>query len=66
MNNIHLNPGGVIGAVLLGAVVIAAVVLTSSPGSNVGSRVGQFGVVAVFVGAFGGNYLWDRLFPKSK
>ena len=65
MKNIHLNPGGVIGAVLLMAAVIVTTVLTSSP-DNVGSRVGGFGVVALFLGAFGGNYLWDRLFPKSK
>lgn len=65
MKNIQLNPGGVIGAVLLLAAVIVTAVLTSSP-DNVGSRVGGFGVFAVFLGAFGGNCLWDCLFPKSK
>jgi hypothetical protein len=65
MKNISLNPGGVIGAVLLTAAVIVTVVLTSSP-NDIGSRVGGFGVPALFVGAFGGNYLWDHLFPKSK
>lgn len=65
MKNIHLNPGGVIGAVLLMAALIVTTVLTSSP-DNVGSRVGGFVVVALFLGAFVGNYLWDRLFPKSK
>lgn len=65
MQNIRLNPGGVIGAILLVAAVIVVAVLTSSP-DKVGSRVGGFGVVALFVGAFGGNYLWDRWFPKNK
>ncbi len=65
MKNIQLNPGGVICAVLSLAAVIVTAVLTSSP-DNVASRAGGFGVFAVFLGAFGGNYLWDRLFPKSK
>ena len=65
MKNIHLNPGGVIGAVLLVAAIIVTVILTSNP-DNVGSRVGGLGVLGVFLGAFGGNYLWDRWFPKRK
>ena len=65
MKNIHLNPGGVIGAILLLATVIAITVLTSDL-DKVGGRAGGFGVGAVFLGALGGNYLWDRLFPRSK
>ncbi len=65
MKNIQLNPGGLIGAVVLLAAVIAIAVLTSNP-DDVGGRVGGFGVVGLFLGAFGGNVLWDRWFPKSK
>jgi hypothetical protein len=65
MKNIQLNPGGVIGAILLLAVVIIMVILTSDP-NKVGSRVGGVGVLAVFLGAAGGNYVWDRCFPKNK
>lgn len=65
MQNIRLNPGGVIGAILLVTAVIVVSLLMASP-DKVGSRVGGFGVVALFVGAFGGNYLWDRWFPKNK
>lgn len=65
MQNIRLNPGGVIGAVVLMAVVIGLALLVASP-DKVGSSVGGFGVGALFLGAFGGNYLWDRWFPKGK
>jgi hypothetical protein len=62
MKNINLNPGGLIGAALMIAAVVTTVVLTSS--DNVGGRIGRFGVLALFLGAFGGNYLWERLFTK--
>ena len=65
MKNIRLNPGGVMGALLLTSALTVTVLLTSNP-DDVGRRVGGFGVLAVFLGAYGGNYLWDRLFPKSK
>ena len=65
MKNINLNPGGLIGAVLMLAAVMVTVVLTSSP-DNIGGRVGGIGVPALFLGAFGGNYLWDRLFTKRE
>jgi hypothetical protein len=65
MQNINLNPGGLIGAVLALAAVIITVVLTSNP-DTAGSRVGGFGVPALFLGAFGGNYLWERLFSKGE
>lgn len=65
MQNIRLNPGGLIGAVLLVAIVIGLALLVASP-DKVGSTVGGFGAVALFLGAFGGNYLWDRWFPKNK
>ena len=65
MNNINLNPGGIIGAVLMLVAVMMTVVLTSSPGS-IGGRIGEFGVPALFLGAFGGNYLWDRLLLNKK
>lgn len=65
MKDISLNPGGLIGAVLMIAAVVTTVVLTSST-SNIGSRIGGFGVPALFLGAFGGNYIWDRLFSKRE
>jgi hypothetical protein len=65
MKNIHLNPGGVIGAVFLLAVVIVAAIVISGP-HNIGGLIGGFGVFAVFLGAAGGNYVWDRLFPGGK
>jgi hypothetical protein len=65
MKNIQLNPGGVIGAILLMAAVIITVFLTSDP-NKAGGRAGGLGVLAVFLGAAGGNYTWDRCFPKNK
>jgi len=65
VKNIHLNTGGVIGAILILTAVCVVVALTSSS-NDIGGRVGGFGVVGVFVGGFGGNYLWERWFPKSK
>jgi hypothetical protein len=65
VKNISLNPGGFVGAVLMIAAVIIAVVLTSST-NNIGGRIGGFGVPALFLGAFGGNYIWDRLFSNRK
>ena len=65
MKNIQLNLGGVIGAILLTAAVIVTVVLTSNP-NDIGGRMGRFGVPALFLGAFGGNYLWNRLFSKRE
>ena len=53
MKNIRLNPGGLIGAVLLLTAVIAITVLTAD-GDSLGRRVGRFGVVAVFVGLLAG------------
>ncbi len=63
MQNITLNPGGIIGAVVLLAAVIVVVILASPP-DTIGGRIGGFGAGAVFFGAAGGNYLWDRCFPK--
>lgn len=65
MKNINLNPGGVIGAILLLAAVIVTVVLVSDP-DTVGRRAGGFGVFAVFLGAAGGNYVWERMFREDK
>ena len=65
MKNIKLNPGGIIGAILMLATVMITVVLISSPDSA-GGRIGGIGVPALFLGAFGGNYLWDRLFTKGE
>jgi hypothetical protein len=64
VKNITLNPGGVIGAALLVAAVVTVVLLTAS--GNVGGHIGRFGVLALFLGAFGGNYLWERLFTKRE
>ena len=64
MNNINLNAGGIIGAILMPVLVAAAVVITSRP-ENIGRLVGGIGVPALFLGAFGGNYLWERLFTKN-
>jgi hypothetical protein len=64
MNNINLNLGGIIGAVLMLVAVGIILVLTSNV-DNIGGRVGGFGVPALFLGAFGGNYLWDRFFSKK-
>jgi hypothetical protein len=47
------------------AAVMVTVVLLSSPDS-IGGRIGGIGVPALFLGAFGGNYLWDRLFTKRE
>jgi hypothetical protein len=65
MKNINLNPGGLIGAVLMIAAVMMTVILTSRP-DNIGGRIGGIGVEALLLGAFGGNYLWDRLFTKRE
>lgn len=65
MKNMRLNPGGVIGAILLMATVIVMAILLSSR-ETVGSRIGSFGVIGLFLGAFGGNYLWEHWFPKNK
>jgi hypothetical protein len=65
MKNINLNPGGLIGAVLMLAAVMITVVLTSSP-NNIGGLIGGIGVPALFLGAFGGNYIWGRLVKKRE
>jgi hypothetical protein len=65
MNNINLILGGIIGAVLMLIAVMITVVLVSSPDS-IGGRIGGFGVPALFLGAFGGNYLWDKFFSQTK
>jgi hypothetical protein len=65
MNNINLNLGGVIGAVLMLIVVMVTVVFISSEDS-IGGRIGGLGVPALFLGAFGGNYLWDKFISKKK
>ncbi len=65
MKNINLNPGGVIGALLMIAAVVIFVSLTSSTDS-ISGRIGGIGAPAVLLGAFGGNYLWDRVFTKRE
>jgi hypothetical protein len=65
MKNINLNPGGIIGAILMLVFAIATVVLTSDPDS-IGERAGEFGISALILGAFAGNYFWDRFFTKNE
>jgi hypothetical protein len=63
MKNVNLNPGGIIGALLMLATVIVIAVLASNPDS-VGGRIGGFGVPALFSGAYCGNHLWERFVHK--
>jgi hypothetical protein len=65
MQNIRLNPGGVIGAILLLLIVIVFVMLNVKNDHDA-YRGGIFAVIALLLGAFGGNCLWSWIFPKGK
>jgi|GEM_PF-5945795 len=62
MNNVNLNAGGVIGALVVGG--IAAGVIFSRVDGEGGSA--KLIIVAMTGGAFAGNFLWSRLFPKPE
>jgi hypothetical protein len=58
--NIHLNAGGVIGALLCGGIVAAILFAKFKPDE----APVKFIIVAVVAGAFAGNLLWDSIFKK--
>ena len=60
--NISLNFGGLIGAIGCG-VIVGVIAFSSLDVDNWPAQLTIFGVVA---GAFAGNVLWSRVFPKSK
>lgn len=63
--NINLNPGGIIGAIVLGVlgcVIIFSLVDTTTAGRG----VYKLAILPFIVGAFGGNFLWAAIFPERK
>jgi phosphate/sulfate permease len=65
MENIDLNPGGLIGA-LVCAGVYAAIVFSSVDIAESGSRPIKLIIVPLIGGAFAGNFLWRLVFKKPK
>ncbi|QDT44953.1 hypothetical protein Pan241w_50700 [Gimesia alba] len=65
MENINLNLGGVIGAIVCGG--IAAAIIFSTVDLKNGKRP-QFQLITLGLigGAFVGNYLWGRIFKKPE
>jgi hypothetical protein len=63
MINIDLNAGGLIDALAWGGIAAAVVFATVEP-ANAGRTVGRIVIYAMIGGAFGGNFLWSRLFKK--
>ncbi len=57
----NLNPGGVIGG-LAGAGVGIALIMNAE---GEGGRVGRALAGCVTVGAFGGNFIWGKVFPPK-
>lgn len=66
MKNIRLNAGGLIGSLVAIMSVFAVAAMTSSSPDGLGGRIGGLGPPALFLGAFGGNYLWERFFRKEE
>lgn len=64
MNNININPGGFIGAIVCGGIA-AALIFSLVDVAN--SRRSPFKLIifAIIGGAVGGNYLWGNLFKKA-
>ena len=65
MENINLNIGGLIGAIVCGG--IAAAIVFSIVDLNNGKRP-QYKLITLGLigGAFSGNYLWGRIFKKPE
>lgn len=65
MNNINLNAGGLIGALVLGAVAGMFVFLMSDQ-DELPRRASKLVIAGVIGGAFLGNYLWGLAFKKEE
>lgn len=63
MENININAGGVVGAIVAG--LIAAVVLFVLMDASAGRGPGKLVVGAIIAGAIGGNLLWAAVFPPK-
>lgn len=65
MKNVNLNPGGLIGALVVGG---AAAAIVFSFLNTTHSRRGPFKLVilALIGGAIGGNFLWELVFGKKE
>jgi hypothetical protein len=63
MQNINLNAGGLIGAVVCGGIALVAVFSNSSLMSQT-SLASKIVVVAFIAGAFAGNFIWGLVFRR--
>jgi hypothetical protein len=62
MNNMNLNAGGVICALLFGiGTGVILFTLDFEP-----DRIGKISLCALVAGAFAGNFAWERIFPSSR
>lgn len=61
MQNINLNPGGLIGA-LAGGGIAAAVIFGNLVDAESLRRPAKLVVIALIGGAFAGNFLWGLVF----
>ena len=63
MNNIDLNIGGLIGALVCGGIA-AAIVFSTLETTNSGRGPFKLIIFALIGGAFAGNFLWRLVFKK--
>lgn len=65
MENLNLNIGGLIGAIVCGGIAAAIIFSTVDIDSSKRSPF-KLIIFALIGGAFAGNYLWGRLFKKTE
>jgi len=62
--DLKLNLGGVLGA-LAGGGICGTLLIVMTAGDTSSRLIARLSILAVVVGAFAGNSLWNRLFTKS-
>lgn len=65
MNNINLNPGGLIGALVAGGITAAILFSVIDPGETNRAPYKIF-IFTIIGGAFAGNFLWAKLVSDKK
>ncbi len=63
MDNMNLNPGGIVGGLVCGGIV-AAVIFPNVDPKNASTGVYKLPILGVIAGAFIGNFLWGAIFRK--